>query len=1206
MSYGAAALAVLALLIFLPARAGATEANPETATEPTNSGNELRDGWYPEESALNEQLLSSGTFGQEWSTSVEGQVYGQPLLYQGTLFVATEDNYVYGLNPATGAKLWQLKLAGTPWNPAEIDCGDLTPSVGVTATPVIDQSTGIAYLTYKSYVSGSSGEVRWQMDAVEVKTGKQVAGFPVTLSGAAQNDPRESFVPKDQLQRPGLLLLEGAVYAAFGSDCDYGSYAGWVFGVTTSGQIRSRWSTEGEEDGEEGAGAGIWQSGAGLTSDGPRTILLATGNGEDPSPPILGSKPPAWLGESVVRLHVQENGELQPVDFFTPYDAQSLNTWDADFGSGGVTGLPDPYFGTTAIPKLAVVVGKDGYVYLLNREDLGGYGEGAAGEDAVVQRLGPYGGVWSRPGVWPGEGGWVYIPTASGGNSATGSSGNLDIYKYGTSGKGEPALSLVSTSSEAFGFSSSAPVITSNGTEHGSALVWMVWSPNGSGVGAQLRAYAPVPVDGQPVLLWSAPVGTSSKFALPGVGLGRLYVGTRDGHVLGFGSPVTPVLKGSGVEFPVTVVGESSAPKTLTLTATEALTITELTTSSSQFQRGQPSIALPAKLGAGQSIEVPVTFSPAETGPQAATLRATTSSGKSVSFSLAGEGQTSQAKLEADPTIVTLGGTAVGETLSGTARFRNVGAGSLKITHVEDPEPPFYAEAVTVTTLEPGQELAIPISFKPTAVGSFEGTITLKTTAGEAAVHMTGTAALPPNLSISSESIAYGEVPIGQEATQTFKLTNTGGLPLEITISKPPIANEFHATTELAEGTVIEPGKSLTESVAFRPTEAGALADRWRIAAKDGTGVHEVHFEGTGVKSLEGKLEALTATVSLGTAAIGQTLTGDARFRNSGGAPLQIASLEGPQAPFQAQPPTATEIQPGHELALPVSFKPTETGHFEAALTLKTNVGDGTVHLTGTGVPPPTLSISTDDIDYGEVSLSQEAIKTFEVTNTGGLPLEITTSNPPAGGQFNATTELKPGTVIQPGEALVETVAFRPTQAGPLADRWQIEGNDAGGPHEVRLEGTGAAAPQQKPGEEPNNLISPLPGAGTLGFQDATPPTPAAELAALTVTANSSGQILLRVDCPKGVTTCSGTVTLRSVWEVPLASPRRLAVVTLAHAAFSVREGGQDHVRLRLSALGRALLRRHGKLPVRAVVIARDPAGASHKLHQLLTVSPAR
>ncbi len=398
---------------------------------------------------------------------------------------------------------------------------------------MIDPATNTGYLTHKNYVSGTSGPARWFMDAINLSTGTEKPGFPVELTGTAQNQPSMNFQPTRELQRPGLLLMNGVVYAAFGADCDLSPYQGWVFGVSTSGQTKARWVAR-----SFGDGAGIWQSGAGLTSDGPGSLLISTGNGGSPNTPAPGSSPPENLGESIVRLAVQGDGSLKAVDFFTPFDAAQLDAGDADFASGGITGLNAQYFGTPSIPHLAVAVGKDGYVYLLNRDELGGFQQGSGGADKVVQRLGPYGGVWSRPGVWPGDGGWVYIPTASGGNSSGGSSGFLRVYRYGLSGTGQPSLSLQATSPDAFGFTSSAPVITSEGTNSGSALVWVVWAPNGSGEGAQLRAYDPVPVEGKPVLRFSAPVGTSAKFALPGVGAGRIYVGTRDGKVLGFGSPV--------------------------------------------------------------------------------------------------------------------------------------------------------------------------------------------------------------------------------------------------------------------------------------------------------------------------------------------------------------------------------------------------------------------------------------------------------------------------------------------------------------------------------------------------------------------------------------------------------------------------------------------------------------------------------------------
>jgi hypothetical protein len=138
----------------------------------TNAGDDLRDGWYPEEQSLTPQLVSGGTFGQLWSTTVEGQVYGQPLLSNGTLLIATENNKVYGLDPANGAVRWSSSLSfGTPWKPADIGCADLTPNIGVTATPVIDSTTNTAYMTHKTYASGTSGPGRWYMDAIDMTSG---------------------------------------------------------------------------------------------------------------------------------------------------------------------------------------------------------------------------------------------------------------------------------------------------------------------------------------------------------------------------------------------------------------------------------------------------------------------------------------------------------------------------------------------------------------------------------------------------------------------------------------------------------------------------------------------------------------------------------------------------------------------------------------------------------------------------------------------------------------------------------------------------------------------------------------------------------------------------------------------------------------------------------------------------------------------------
>lgn len=495
---------------------------PAVADTTTAGGDSLRTGWYPNQPALTPALVGDGAFGQLFSTPVTGQVYGQPLVSNGVLFVTTEDNWIYGLDPVTGAVKWQRNV-GTPVNASDVGCPDLSPHVGITATPVIDPSgSGTAYFTAKTYEG--DGSPVYYMHGVDLATGAERANFPAQISGTAQNDSTRMFNAKFQLQRPGLLLMGGVVYAAFGGLCDIRPYQGWVFGIsTTSGATTARWVAIG--GGSDGAA--IWQSGGGLVSDGPGRILLATGNSFDggtPPPGTPGTQPPDGLGESLVRLNVQGNGQLEATDFFAPYNADSLDSVDRDFGSGAPIALP-PQFGTESVPDLAIAAGKEGYLYLLDRSNLGGIAEGPNGTDSVVQRIGPYNSVLSRPAVWPGDGGYVYYTM-----------GNLlRVFQYGVDGDGKPSLSLAASSTDAFAYVSSGPVVTSNGTASGSAIVWIIRTPVTSGQNAQLRAYLPVSSGAYPTLIWSAPIGISSKFNPPGVGDNRIYVGTADGHVIGFG-----------------------------------------------------------------------------------------------------------------------------------------------------------------------------------------------------------------------------------------------------------------------------------------------------------------------------------------------------------------------------------------------------------------------------------------------------------------------------------------------------------------------------------------------------------------------------------------------------------------------------------------------------------------------------------------------
>src|ERR1022692_3747617 len=182
----------------------------------------------------------------------------------------------------------------------------------------------------------------------------------VAIGGKPANDSHITFSPAKQLERPGLLLMNGSVYAAFGSHCDHQPYAGFVSGVNVATKKATLWT---DESGVSENEAGIWQSGGGVMSDGSGRIFVTSGNGISPAAG-KGTSPPGQLAESVIRLAVNSNGSLAAKDFYSPDNAPTLDAGDRDFGAGGPVGLP---FGTsggaTSYPHVLAQIGKDGRIF---------------------------------------------------------------------------------------------------------------------------------------------------------------------------------------------------------------------------------------------------------------------------------------------------------------------------------------------------------------------------------------------------------------------------------------------------------------------------------------------------------------------------------------------------------------------------------------------------------------------------------------------------------------------------------------------------------------------------------------------------------------------------------------------------------------------------------------------------------------------------
>lgn len=818
----AAAVAVVGGVLGFPALA----ASSAPADDPTAAHDSLRTGWDRAEPGLSPSQVTAADFGQIFATPVDGQVYAQPIVAGGTLVANTENNKVYGLDPATGAPRWQVGL-GPAWPAATVNCGDLTPTIGSTSAPVYDPDTHAVYLTAKVADGPDLQHPHWYLHALDVGSGKELPGFPTTIGGAPTNNPGVPFNPMTAMQRPGLLLLDGVVYAGFASHCDYTPYVGYVAGVNArTGKQTTLWSTEG---GASDA-AGIWQSGSGLVSDGPGRIIVSTGNGVAPAP-SPGDTPPKTLGESAIRLGVNPDGSLSAQSFFSPYDNTRLNQDDNDFGSGGPMALP-PEFGTKDHPRLVAQIGKSGVVYLLDADHLGGTAQGPNGSDAVVGSAGPFGGVWGRPGCYGGDGGYVY---------AAENGGPLRALKYSTAG-GVPSLTAIGASTDVFGYTSGSPVVTSDGTTPGSALVWVVYTPGPNGANSQLRAYDPVPANGVLPLRYSAPIGTSAKFSVPATNDGKVYLGTRDGRILGFGRPTTAPLTTKQLDFGPAAVG-GTAQGTATVTANRPLTVRGVSTA----QPFGASLAAPVKLAAGQQLTVPVTFHPTTWGGATGILGFDTDAG-AAALDLHGFG--TQPGLGANPAGLDFGQVRVGEGRQLGVNIVNTGTTPETITGVTPPAGPFQAANLPApgTVLQPGASLPIPVTFKPhTAAtrGTHEAaTMQVASDHGNVTVPLTGVALTGnPHLALEPGLLDFGAVPIGQSRTLTFSVRNTGDIPLTITKAKAP-AGVFHTDTPLPEGQVIPPGATVQQTVTFTPTAAPIANETYEITANDGQGAQFVQLVG--------------------------------------------------------------------------------------------------------------------------------------------------------------------------------------------------------------------------------------------------------------------------------------------------------------------------------------------------------------------------
>ncbi|KAJ3317320.1 hypothetical protein HDU76_001235 [Blyttiomyces sp. JEL0837] len=473
-----------------------------------------------------------------------GQIYATPLTYtppghSQIVFVVTMENNVFTLDGQTGSILASRQIAPPfPVTKIIVGCTDITQHVGILSTPVIDPTTSTAYFVAKTY---DGSPANYEVHAVDVLTLSEKSGFPVKLQGLTADNANDkiAFNSTTQMNRPALLLQDGTVYAAFASHCDMNNYSGWVFGIdATTGTVAGRFSTNFDPSGapHSQTGGGIWMSGSGLASDTiNKRIFLVTGNSFLPRPktPVAGTnldpnKPVGGNAVASIKFGVAGKGRLalQTESFFVPKDSDAMDAKDLDLGSSGVVlamheGGEFSGANTGGVERIAITGGKDGSLFVLNADNLGGYQQGPAKADSVICRINVGGGLYGRPAVSPLNGGWIFVNPV--GSSLTG-------YRLGTL-KG--ALTLVQSASaiskiNAFGIGS--PTITSASPDDKNSIIWYLDYASHS-----LLAYNGLPKGKKLELLqsWQLP-SAINKFTNPGFGNQMVFVATADGHVIGY------------------------------------------------------------------------------------------------------------------------------------------------------------------------------------------------------------------------------------------------------------------------------------------------------------------------------------------------------------------------------------------------------------------------------------------------------------------------------------------------------------------------------------------------------------------------------------------------------------------------------------------------------------------------------------------------
>jgi hypothetical protein len=509
-----------------PPVSGGPPPSPAQGTSVLTYKNDVaRTGQNLTESVLTPANVNSSSFGKLRTLAADGKVDAEPLYVSGltlqgaihnVAFVATENDSVYAYDVDSGGLLWHVSLLGsgeTVIDESSGGCSQVSPTIGITATPVIDRNAGphgIIYVVAMSQ-SASSATYHQRLHALDLTTGAELLNGPVDISATYPTlSGTTSFDPAQYEERAALLLLGGTVYTSWTSHCDIPPYTGWI--IAYSGSTLARTAVFNAAPNGGGVGPAIWMSGGGPAADAAGNVYVLTANGAfETALDANGFPNQSDYGNSFLKVSTA-GGALTISDYFAMYNELTESGVDQDLGSGGIMLLPDLTDSSGTVRHLAVGAGKDGNLYVVNRDSMGKFNSG--GNNIWQQLTGALSpGIWSTPAYFNGT--VYYGPNG----------GALRAFAVSAAKLSATPSSITAAN---FIYPGTSPAVSANGS--GAGIVWAHENTSP----AVLHAYDAANLAHELYNSNQAPngrdqFGAGNKFITPMVADGKVLVGTQNG-----------------------------------------------------------------------------------------------------------------------------------------------------------------------------------------------------------------------------------------------------------------------------------------------------------------------------------------------------------------------------------------------------------------------------------------------------------------------------------------------------------------------------------------------------------------------------------------------------------------------------------------------------------------------------------------------------